>query len=294
MIFKKILMSLALNVISSNTKEEKGLSILIFSKDRPMQLEALLQSVRKSIGGEFQLVVQWSTSSAEFEHAYDQLLKANKDLIYKSVKEVDFKKDLIGILETAKFSRLMFLVDDILFTNPFDVSWLEGLDLKKVVPSVRLWSGINYTQPSDVSSPPPVLQPYLKGPWQKFSWVKSNGYWAMPLAVDGNIFDKKEILFLLKRSQFKAPNTLEKALGPYRFLFKYRQGLCLDRPVILNFALNRVNIENSDFACGEEYSSEILFELWNKGKKIDLNAMQKIRSNSCHIICAPVFVDTNV
>lgn len=293
MFIKKILMALALNFERSNTKNTEGLSIMIFSKDRPMQLEALLNSIKVCVEGEYQLIVQWSTSSTIYDEAYHKVLDVYKDIIFKSCREENFRNDLLRSLNQFKFSKLMFLVDDIIFTNNFKTAWLKGIDLKKVVPSIRLWSGINYTQPSDSINPAPEINSFYVKPWLSFSWVKSGGYWSMPLAVDGNIFDIKEILFLLKHSSFKAPNTLEKALGPYRFLFKYRKGICLDKPLILNFALNRVNIENSDFECGDEYSSEKLLELWNNGKKIDLKAMQAIESNSCHIICTPKFMDTN-
>ncbi|MEZ7498689.1 hypothetical protein QO200_08055 [Flavobacterium sp. Arc3] len=291
--YKRILNSIGLFFTKSAPASGGGLGIVLFSKDRPMQLEALLESIKQCISGDCQIVIQWQTSSADFEKAYGQVLKKYSDIIFEHVKETNFKSDLINVVKNIKFSRLMFLVDDILFVNPFSIEWLNDIDLRKNVPSIRLWSGINYTQPSDSISPAPYLSPFAMEPWSSFSWMESSGYWSMPLAVDGNVFDTKEILFLLERTQFKAPNTLEKAFGPYRFKFKYRKGLCLQHPIILNFALNRVNIENNDFACGDEYTSEKLLDLWHLGYRIDIKEMQKIKANSCHIICEPLFKELN-
>ncbi|WP_366182394.1 hypothetical protein [Flavobacterium ovatum] len=292
-IYKRLLYSIGLFFTKTTPVSSEGLSVIIFSKDRPMQLDALLRSIKHCVSGEFQVTVQWQTSSLNFEKAYGEVLEKNADLIFEHVKEKNFREDLIEVIQGVEFSRLMFLVDDILFINPFSISWLNDINLKKNVPSIRLWSGINYTQPSDSISPAPTLYPFSVKPWSFFSWIKSSGYWSMPLSVDGNIFHTKEILFLLKRAQFKAPNTLEKALGPYRFMFKYRNGICLQYPVLINFALNRVNIENSDFPCGEEYTSEKLLEFWNLGRRIDIEAMKAIESNSCHIVCDPIFIDSN-
>lgn len=277
---------------ASKTGGPNGLGIVIFSKDRPMQLDALLRSIKKHVAGKYELIVQWNTSHEKFNPAYADILKTHSNFISKSIKEENFKKDLIKSIENFKYSRLMFLVDDILFVNDFQISCLNDIDLKKMVPSIRLWPGINHTQTNDSSSPAPELTPFSVRPWSIFSWIKSSGDWAMPLSVDGNIFDIKEMLFLLKRIQFKAPNTLEKSLGPYRFIFKRRNGICLQKPAILNFALNRVNIENSNFACGDEYTSDRLLSLWNTGNRMDFESMQKIKSNSCHIICDPIFINS--
>ena len=293
-IYKRILHFLWLKFIKTNKNKLNGLSIIIFSKDRPLQLDGLLRSVLENIEGNYQLIIQWNSTSKEFDKAYYEIFENYNNIIYKNIKEKQFKADLINSIEETEFANLMFLVDDILFVNKFNISWLNTINLKKVVPSIRLWPGINYTQPSETYSPPPVIVPFSINPWRLFSWTESNGYWSMPLSVDGNIFDKSEILFLLKKTDFKAPNSLEKAFGPYRFIYKRRKGICLENPVILNFALNRVNTENTDFACGEDYSPEKLLELWNQNQRIDINKMKEIDSNSCHIICTPIFINSKL
>lgn len=292
-VYKRLLHFIKLKFIKSNKNNLNGLSIIIFSKDRPMQLDGLLRSIFENIEGNYQLIIQWNSTSKEYDKAYNEIFENYSKIIYKTIKEKQFKSDLIDTIEETEFSRLMFLVDDILFVNKFNISWLNTINLKKVVPSIRLWSGINYTQPSNSNSPAPEISKFSIKPWRYFSWIESNGYWSMPLSIDGNIFDKNEIIFLLNKVEFKAPNSLEKALGPYRFIYKRRKGICLDNPIILNFAFNRVNVENTDFACGEDYSSEKLLELWKENQRIDINKMKEIDSNSCHIICEPIFINSN-
>ena len=292
-VYKRLLHFIKLKFIKSNKNNLNGLSIIIFSKDRPMQLDGLLRSIFENIEGNYQLIIQWNSTSKEYDKAYNEIFENYSKIIYKTIKEKQFKSDLIDTIEETEFSRLMFLVDDILFVNKFNISWLNTINLKKVVPSIRLWSGINYTQPSNSNSPAPEISKFSIKPWRYFSWIESNGYWSMPLSIDGNIFDKNEIIFLLNKVEFKAPNSLEKALGPYRFIYKRIKGICLDNPIILNFAFNRVNVENTDFACGEDYSSEKLLELWKENQRIDINKMKEIDSNSCHIICEPIFINSN-
>lgn len=108
----------------------------------------------------------------------------------------------------------------------------------------------------------------------------------MPLSVDGNVFDRKEILAILKRVSFKAPNSLEKALGPYRFLYRFRRGLCREQPTLVNLALNGVQTEGFNFPHGECSAQELL-QAWQSGMMLDLEAVEKMVSNSCHSTMVP-------
>ena len=204
-----------------------------------------------------------------------------------SIVEENFFADTIDALENADSPAVMFLVDDLLFVRDFRVDWLAPLSLTSVVPSVRLDAKITYSQPHECESPPPELRAG-RGPWNYFSWTESNESWAMPLALDGNVFGRREILALLKRLPFKNPNSLEAEMGQYRFWFKYRKGSCLPERCIQNFALNRVQVENETFPCGE-HTVESLLAKWDDGYQIDIDEMSEIESDSTHIVCEPIF-----
>ncbi|MGF1451741.1 MAG: hypothetical protein ACFB21_06670 [Opitutales bacterium] len=265
-----------------------GVSILVFTKDRPLQLEALLRSMAQHVRGvEHAFVnVLWKASSEAYASGYRELQREYPGITF--MQENQFRDDLIYLLRQSQTAAVVFLVDDLLFVNSFDLDWLSSVDLRYQVPSIRLDSKITYSQPGAHPAPPPPLQPSAKQPWLRFSWTRSVGPWAMPLSVDGNVFCRDEMLLLASHTAYRAPNSFEAALGPYRFWFKRRQGLCLPQRAIQNFALNRVQDENLSFACGD-CGPEVLQQCWNKGERLDVEAMTQRSAASTHLVCEPEF-----
>ncbi|WP_145385046.1 hypothetical protein [Stieleria neptunia] len=264
------------------------MALTVFSKDRPLQLDALLRSVREHLSGDFEITVLWKASNEGFLAAYGDVFGQLRGMNIRSIEESEFLKDTIEALEQTPAGSVMFLVDDILFIREFRTEWLKRFRFINAVPSTRLDSQVTYCQPHECESPVPRLKAAGYEPWRSFSWRESIGGWAMPLALDGNVFSRREVVALLKSIECKNPNSLEAAFGPYRFWFKYRKGYCLTERCIQNFALNRVQTENETFPCGE-YSSEAMLEKWNQGFRLDIEKMAEIKSNSTHIVCEPVF-----
>ena len=184
-------------------------------------------------------------------------------------------------------------MDDIIFIRDFDTHWIKDLDLQCTVPSIRLDDRVTFSQPSGQNCPPPSMKASPDSPWLEYSWTDAIGPWAMPLSVDGNVFDRREILVLLEGIAFKAPNSLEKALGPYRFWFKRRRGYCLPQRGIINLALNRVQQENEDFPCGECNAHEMLLR-WQSGQRLDWLTMAEAEDHSTHVVANPVYINKEV
>ncbi|MDV6032223.1 MAG: hypothetical protein F9B45_19480 [Phycisphaera sp. RhM] len=280
--------SLLRGTLGSFRDDGAGLALIVFSKDRPLQLDALLRSIRDHLRGEFQLTVLWKASDKQFQLAYDEVFESLGEMGIRTVEENEFLGDTIDALEHALAPSAMFLVDDILFVREFRTEWLKRFRFINAVPSTRLDDQVTYSQPHECESPVPRLKSSRRSPWKVFSWRESVAGWAMPLALDGNVFSRREVIGLLKGIDCKNPNSLEAAFGPYRFWFKFRKGYCLTRRCIQNFALNRVQTENETFPCGE-YSADALLEKWNQGFRLDIEKMAKIKSDSTHIVCDPVF-----
>lgn len=270
------------------------LSIIVFSKDRPLQLDGLLRSMKRHLAGNFSCSILWKATSKEMAAAYREVFETHAQNLRECCEENDFRRNLFSMIsKTDSDSFLTFLVDDILFINPFDISWLRGINPFNAIPSLRLSPEISFCQPGSIETPPPSFQTITSSHWLKFSWLKSKGDWAMPLSVDGNIFSRDDIMALCEKIVFSAPNTFEQAMGPYRFLFKHRSGMCLKRPVIRNFAFNRVQTEIFDFPCGE-ISSEKFLQLWQNGMQLDIDHLAKVSARSCHVICEPYLTKRNI
>jgi hypothetical protein len=266
--------------------------IVVFSKDRPVQLEALLRSAEECFRGDCSMVVLWRATSDSLSQVYSEVFTKYASRNISFVRESSFRDDLIALLNDSTSRGVMFLVDDLLFVDQFDASLLVGLNLLEVIPSLRLCPGISYCQTQSSASQPPRLSQYKGGStsWLQFSWLESNGDWAMPVSTDGHIFLRMKILNLMRRLRFSAPNSLEKCLGAYRFLFKFSKGLCLRKAAIRNYAFNRVQSEDLSFPCGD-WSHEFMLNQWLAGKHLDIKSLSNLPAASCHVCVTPDFED---
>ncbi|NLX74076.1 MAG: hypothetical protein GXY94_12385, partial [Bacteroidales bacterium] len=252
------------------SSDDRSLEIIIFSKDRPIQLYALIESYFYYSKVSNPITVIYKCSNEGFTKAYHEIGKKFSNL--KFVKDTNFRDVLIKTVEQINASRLLFLVDDIIFTREFNTSSFDQYDLKHTVPSLRLGKNIVYSYTRQKT----ILQPEFRtnGMHIEWNWIKRNSYWSYPLSVDGHIFDRTEILFMLKHISYKAPNSLEEALQFFSKAFFIRKGLSYENSVLVNIPWNLVQTEIVNLH--ENISTDELLKYWNTSKKIDTLFFQNI------------------
>lgn len=271
---KQYLLIRKLNKLVSS--DDKSLEIIVFSKDRPIQLYALIESYLYYSKVKSPITIIYKCSHEGFTKAYHEIEKRFSDIRF--IEEDNFRDVLIKTIEQLKASRLLFLVDDIIFTREFNTSSFNQYNLKKTVPSLRLGKNIVYSYTRQKN----ILQPKLKpnGLHIEWNWIKRNSYWSYPLSVDGHIFDKNEMLFMLKRIEFKAPNSLEESLQFFSKALFRRKGVSYEKSVLVNVPWNLVQTEIVNLH--ENVSTEELLKHWNDCKKIDTSLFHNLNNNSCH------------
>lgn len=268
-------------------RPRQDIQVVVFSKDRAAQLDLLLRSWARHGVGAPRVDVLWHSTSDRHERAYREVFERHRAVVARRTQQTHFRADLLRMLRLGAASRVMFLVDDLVLRARFDFAWLDGVDPLRAVASLRLGPEVNYCQTQARPIQPPPLRPAFDG-WLQFNWCEAWGDWAMPLSLDGNLFHRGEMCAILSRVPFKAPNSLEHALGPYRFLFRRRRGLCRPAPALLNLALNRVQSEEFDFPHGE-VDAEQLLRQWEEGLELDLSAVESLDAKSCHVVVEPAF-----
>ena len=88
------------------------INIVVFSKDRAMQLELFIRSFNKYVknSGRYTINILYTYSNNVFKEGYDKLIKYGINNV-NFVKENNFKPDLIKLInKTAKYT--IFFVDD--------------------------------------------------------------------------------------------------------------------------------------------------------------------------------------
>ena len=105
---------------------EEGFHGVVFSKDRPLQLHGLLTSYFELNKKPPPLTVIYSASNSEYFSAYKEL-----KIIFDSVfflQETTFRESLLFTLSKISFSKIFFLVDDILFILSIKFDQLNNID----------------------------------------------------------------------------------------------------------------------------------------------------------------------
>jgi len=261
------------------------IDVIIFSKDRPCQLDALLRSLQVKMKVKYKCSILFKSSHSSFTKGYDQLFKHTSAPLFLT-HEIDFKDDFLNILKEVKSEQLMFLVDDIIFKQDilYDDIFKEFEFNKNILAlSLRLGKNITYCYTRHKSTIPPKF----KGMFNTWIWKDaSNGYWDYPMSVDGTIFRTGEIISLIRRIKFGGPNILENELSKKPLPAPLM--ICYDKSKLVNLALNKVH--NFPNRCGK-ISQEFLNRLWLSGQRICLDPIYSMEHNACHAEVELLFED---
>lgn len=261
------------------------ISLIIFSKNRPLQLDLCLSSIRNNFKANLLVTVIYSCDS-EYESAYNDLKSAHSDInFWKQGKSL--YRDISSRLHTADAEYVCFLTDDCFF---FEESPLLCDQTLKVLfdteqigyYSLRLGENTTHREFNNefVLQPSVKEQKVIRNHRGMILYDRTQhlygGYWNYPLSVDGHIYRSKDIIqfvdelcFLepLKKWQ-QTPNAFEQALQ--RFVHELGQlAICGKTSCVINSPNNRVQ-NTADNKHGIHYSipCKDMLEYYNQGRRI--------------------------
>ncbi|MBL4707511.1 MAG: hypothetical protein JKY48_03615 [Flavobacteriales bacterium] len=255
--------------------------IVIFSKDRAMQLDALLRSYFHFCKNTIPVYILYHASAEEFKNGYKELISSYKDKNVEFNEEQSFRNDLVRVFDRISASKILFLVDDLVFKNPLDLNTFTSIDTKKYVASLRMGKHLSFAYTLQKEQGLPKFNKSKKYP-DMMSWSYRNSEldWAYPLSVDGHLFDFNELKIIVGELEFKAPNSFEEALQLMNPLFENRVGLCYEESIIVNNPCNKVQLENNNISG--EMTIEELNNKWLSGYRIEFEKYKGILNNSAH------------
>lgn len=261
------------------------ISSIIFSKDRPLQLDLCLNSVCQNFPDSTHNVVIYSCSP-KFEDAYKKLQQMHPNVEWWQQSRSIFVDTLAATGSSPHDYVGFFTDDDIVYdTAPKVDNNLFGNPAVSCV-SLRMGANINKRRmlgewQIDV---PTVL---MQASNNCICWDKSmylyGSYWAYSLSLDGHIFRKSDLYDMLdelcliedKYKWAQNPNQLEQALQRF---WPITEPLIVapERSVVVNSPNNRVSSSHENNASGEYfafYEEDFLEEFFN-GKKINLELLE--------------------
>jgi hypothetical protein len=241
---------------------------LIFSKDRAMQLDGFLASYFEYVNNYAPIIVLYHVSSEAHRKSYSDLKKIYKDLPVEFVAETSFKVDLIDVLTKATPDRVIFYVDDMLFSQKIDYNWLKAVNPLTDIVSLSRGKDLTYSTVLAKNLTVPNFSKYSENLY-RFKWNEIPDFsdWTYPIGVSGYMFSRQEIIALMKVTPFKAPNSLEGNLQQFISYFSDRGGICLEKVATPCVHANLTQTEGYNHVLGH-YSLDDLLKLWNENKRI--------------------------
>jgi hypothetical protein len=256
-------------------------TMIIFSKNRAMQLENLI----------FSLIVHWKDfrkqsvkviytyTNDEFRKGYDKVM--NKYSWIEFIKETAFRQNVIDAIDTGK-ELLIFGTDDDVFIRNFDLQCEEvnffKLRLEIITLSLRLGDNIKYCYTQNRMIARPELIQGAK--YRLWNWTyQDQGDWTYPFSLDFNLYKTDFILDYLKKFDFRSPNTME---GYFARIMPYAKYLMMgfEKPKLVNLPCNRVQVDNQN--RHGKITAEYLNKMYLDGYVIDLDELDIYNRDSCH------------
>lgn len=261
---------------------ETTLDGIVFSRDRAMQLHALLSTYVERVHNRAPLHILYKATTARHLAAYEQVFDVFRDDIVAAIPETAFREQLVLLLQTLDSESVFFLTDDILFIRETDLRQCARFDTSTSIFSLRLGRNLTHSHIARSSQPLPNLQPVPACTNEAYYWRWADGEyeWQYPLSVDGHIFSRLEMLRIAENISFSAPNSFELQINRFQDIFLPRYGICFETSRIVNVPCNKVQTEVPN-SCGNVHQDDLL-QMWEAGMQIDFRLLYDMTITSAH------------
>ena len=215
--------SLMMKSVEPNTKKTMLLNVIIFSKDRAMQLHLLLESILLNFNVEdYKLNILYKASNDEYNRGYNTIRDLYPQFNYK--KEESFKTDLLSLFNDSEYT--VFLTDDDIIYQSFKLNNDELHNIFEISNSscFSLRLGLNTTNCYTMQKlnklesykthsfyhDTDLIEPVI-------SWKVGDGTndYAYPMSLDGHIFKTEYIKNLCEILEYSNPNLFEGFLSNF-------------------------------------------------------------------------------
>lgn len=277
---------------------------IVFSKDRPLQLDLTLKSVATNFSSS-RVIVLYKTSNKKYKDSYSMLMQEHEDVSFVEQSNSIFD-DIHNMIEQIE-GYVYFLTDDCIVYKPVDLNTEEIDNLfeivrdpeqNKLLSCISLRMGENTTKRMFGDNlitdaiPSEVYLTDNKFLLWNFTTVTFGSYWCYPLSVDGHMFkasDMKrftsELCLLDKhysncgkvpRAEYawrQTPNEFESKLQ--RFMFELKPVMAsLRHSCVVNSPNNKVQ-DSHDNKSGDvhNYAPLDLKDEFDSGKRINLKSI---------------------
>lgn len=251
---------------------------LVFSKDRPYQLDAFIRTAISNaeiLPKDISVLYRYTE---DFQADVDTLTKEHPDVQF--IRQTNFREDVIHWISSGDSTIVSFATDDAVFTRKVPIDTIERVLLQnEQVITFSLRMGLHledcYPTNSKQQLPNGMLQDGI------FAWntAESEGDWSYPLSVDGHVFKRDLAAKMFASFDFAHPNSMESNWQAIRHLVS-PIACCLPKSCYFNIPLNRVQDTHKN-RCGSVDVAELQSN-YRSGTRIDTRRFLNFINTSAH------------
>lgn len=264
--------------------------VIVFSKDRPLQLHGYLSSLFARWHGDF-TVDALIQKRPPFAVAYDWLAESFAgDSAVRFWVEDDFPANLTAILDRGRDAPFtMFGVDDAVWVRDVSGATVEGLFAHRPLLGYSLRLGRNIRSnlwAGEVAHP--TFRAFEEGLCWDVTAPDSHADWAYPWEVVGTVYPTDYVQAMVKmlvaRTLCNSPSQLEH-FGNQRWSqhTPHREMAALLVSAVVLPAPNRVQHEHANPLLGPELSTEFLLDCWHRGLRLDHETFGRRANSQIHV-----------
>jgi hypothetical protein len=241
-------------------------SCIVFSKDRPMQLDACLRSIERFAPYKGGVTVLYRATTGEFARGYALVEASCRARLVE--QGADFRGAVMELLGSTDEHTVFHTDDDVFFRAPEPV---PGLPADTAAFSLRLGENTTYCY---THARPQQLPTFTsEGPFIAWDWTRADADFGYPLSLDGHVFRTEMLTQLLADANFSNPNNLEEELHLRRQRVPPVM-LALRRSCVVSIPANVVSESHENRSSADPAnSSHALNSRFLDGDRIDLSAM---------------------
>jgi hypothetical protein len=237
---------------------------IVFSRKRPMQVDALLTSLATYAKDVFDEICVLYRLDAEYTAGYEKVRALHPGIRF--VQCTDIKRDIAAALDCDFVS---FFVDDDLVYRPVTRECFTHITDDVLCFSLRLGLNTTYCYPLDCIQALPLYESDKNGRFMKWAWDFGSCDFGYPYSIDGHVFRADEVRQAIERMVFTNPNEFEQQwqCEPTcrRFMVAFTTSCVVGVPA---------NIVQTSYANRHERGSvEELNKLFLRNYRIDAGAM---------------------
>lgn len=277
--------------------------VIVFSRDRALQLEAVLRSFRLQTSGSdsARIAILYRATTLRHRSQYERLSQTSLSAV-RFVPEQDFEGQLKELIVhssaggapggTHSVGRspgdyLLFLVDDTVFVRPVDLAHVtESLVRHKDAMGFSLRLGRNTTYCYSAGRPQSLPKfENIGGSVLKFRWLKADGDFGYPLELSSSLYRCSDLVPFIRRLRFEGPSSLESQMSIHSRELAHAHAalLCFEQSAAFSIPLNRVqDVFENRAGYSERFSAESLADVFETGRVINVDALAGFTPNACH------------